>query len=72
MCSNAGQSGQPTLAEAELASRLAAAIDELAAVARADQDAASSDVAERLARAWAMITAADPELAAVAARYSPH
>jgi hypothetical protein len=78
MCSNVSQPGisqprvsqprRPTLAEAELATMLAAAIDELAAAA--DQDAASSDVAARLAWAWAMITAADPELAARTARYS--
>jgi hypothetical protein len=68
MCSNAGQ---PVLPEADLATRLAAAIEELAAAASAEQDAAGADVAERLARAWAMIAAADPELAARTARYSP-
>jgi hypothetical protein len=73
MCSNLSQPGgsqprRPTLAEAELATMLAAAIDELAAAA--DEDAAGSDVAARLAWAWAMIAAADPELAARTARYS--
>jgi hypothetical protein len=67
MCSNAGQTGS-SRAEAELAARLAAAIEDLAAAA--DAGAASPDVASRLARAWAMITSADPELAALAAGYS--
>jgi hypothetical protein len=68
MCSNAGQ---PAVAHAgaDLAARLAATIDELAAAASAEADAGSPDVAERLARAWTMITAADPELAARTARY---
>jgi len=69
MCSNGGQP-KAARAEAELAARLAAAIDELAVAARADQDAAGPDVAEQLVRAWAVITAADPELAARTARYS--
>jgi hypothetical protein len=67
MCSRVSQ---PTRAEADLATRLAAAIDELAAAANADLDAGDSDLANRLARAWAMIAAADPELAARTARYS--
>jgi hypothetical protein len=75
MCSNASQSG-PARAEAELAAQLAVTIDEfavtideLAAAASSDADAASPDIAERLVRAWAMIKAADPELAARTARY---
>jgi hypothetical protein len=68
MCSNGGRSNTRR-AEAELAARLAAAIDELASAVRADQDVASPDVAEHLVRAWAVITAADPELAARTARY---
>ena len=95
--------------EADLAARLAAAIDELAAVAsssasaaddiernraqqdsgteyppaqdlaagnpatnrtRAEHDLTEHDLVERLARAWAMITAADPEVAARTAHYS--
>jgi hypothetical protein len=55
---------------ADIATRLAAAIDELAAAASGDQDAAAGELAERLALAWAMIVSADPELAARAARYS--
>jgi hypothetical protein len=114
MCSNAGRIGPPAHPGADLAARLAAAIDELAAAARspvssgkdgieahrvgqdpadrdpadrdpadrdpADRDRADrepayqspaeDDLAERLARAWAMITAADPEVAARTARYA--
>jgi hypothetical protein len=85
MCSNASRSGAPTRPEPDLATRLAAAIDELAAAADSqvdadkdgtDQDNAPAgtttgqDMAERLARAWAMIAAADPEMAARTARYS--
>jgi hypothetical protein len=55
---------------ADIATRLAAAIDELAAAASGDQDAAAGELAERLALAWAMIVSADPELAARAAKYS--
>jgi hypothetical protein len=69
MCSNAGQMA-PTRVQAELAARLTAEIEDLATAAGADVDATSPEVAERLAQAWAMITAADPELAARAARYS--
>jgi hypothetical protein len=66
MCSNEGRVVPPR-ADSELAARLAAEIDDLAAAA--DADAASSDVTSRLARAWAMITAADPDLAARTAEY---
>jgi hypothetical protein len=55
---------------ADIAARLATAIDELAAAASGDQDAAAGELAERLALAWAMIVSADPELAARAAGYS--
>ncbi len=67
MCSNVSQASAAR-AEAELAARLVATIDEVAA-ASADPDADGPDVAERLVRAWAMLTAADPELAARTARY---
>jgi len=67
MCSNVGHV-VPTWAEAELAVRLAAAIEELAVATEASEP--SADVMSRLARAWAMITAADPDLAARAAGYS--
>jgi hypothetical protein len=53
---------------ADLAERLGSAIDEVAAVADgADQP--DAEVAARLAAAWALITAADPELAERTARY---
>lgn len=67
MCSNAGEPRPPA---ADLASQLAAAIDELAAAISANADDAAPDLAARLAGAWTMITAADPELAARMARYS--
>ncbi len=72
MCSNVSQPPPigPPRTEIELATRLAAAIDELAATAAGDDSAVDSDLAQRLARAWAMIAAADPELAARTARYS--
>jgi hypothetical protein len=70
MCSNAEQPGSVP-GGADVATLLAIAIDELAAAASIDQDATSPDVAARLARAWALIAAADPELAARTARYSP-
>lgn len=66
MCSNASL---PDPA-ADLATRLAAAIDDLAAAGDDYDDAAQRDLAVRLASAWAMITAADPELASRTARYS--
>jgi hypothetical protein len=114
MCSNDGQSGAPPRPEADLAARLAAAIDELAAAAGspastgtddieadltepdsgsedpstqgtaaegtvsgssaarmcAERNLTEQDLVERLARAWAMITAADPEVAARTVHYS--
>ena len=69
MCSSGGRTAH-TPAEVELAARLADAIEELAAMAGAGGDAGSLDIASRLAQAWAVITAADPELAARAASYS--
>jgi hypothetical protein len=61
---------RPPDAAADLATRLAAAIDALTFAEDDADDAAGSDLAARLASAWAMITAADPELAARTARYS--
>jgi hypothetical protein len=69
MCSNVGRTAQART-EADLSAQLAAAIDELAATVGPDADEASADVAARLVRAWAFVTAADPELAARTARYS--
>ncbi len=51
----------------EVAAVLARVIDELAAVADAGDD---GELAARLAGAWAMISAADPELAARTQKYS--
>jgi len=70
MCSNVSDVGQPSQPESMLAARLAVAIEELAAAASSDNDAIADDMAGRLAGAWALITAADPELAARTARYS--
>jgi len=62
MCSND--------AEASLADRLGSAIDEVAAAASAAKQPCDPEVAARLAAAWALIAAADPDLADRAARYS--
>jgi alkanesulfonate monooxygenase SsuD/methylene tetrahydromethanopterin reductase-like flavin-dependent oxidoreductase (luciferase family) len=64
MCSNACQEEN---GPAAVAAVLAQAIDELAATAGAGDDA---QLAARLAGTWAMITAADPELAARTEKYS--
>jgi hypothetical protein len=68
MCSNAG-SGEPSAADT--AAAVARAVDTLAAAMTAGDDATGPEFAAQLARAWAMITSADPELAARTARYSP-
>jgi hypothetical protein len=68
VCSNVALSAPPDQAPADLAARLGSAIDELAAAVGRDE-CCCTQVAERLARAWGMITAADPELASRAARY---
>jgi hypothetical protein len=64
MCSNACQHEAPPPAVAAV---LAQAIDELAAAASAGDYA---ELTARLASTWAMITAADPELAARTEKYS--
>jgi hypothetical protein len=59
----------PLADQGDLAARIGRVIDELAAAAA--QDAPTDlDFAEQLARAWAVIAAADPELARRAARYA--
>jgi len=69
MCSIASPAAPDQPPAADLAARLGRAIDELAA--RLDtENAAGPELAERLARAWALVVAADPELAARMARYS--
>jgi len=55
---------------ADLGARLGSAIDELAQAAEAADEPAGRDLAVMLARAWALIADADPELAKRAARYS--
>ena len=67
MCSNMARL-HPGCAIGDLAARLGSAIDELAAAVGRD-GLGCPQVAERLARAWAMITAADPEAGRATARY---
>lgn len=64
MCSKVSPHEPPSH---HVAAVLTRAIDELAAAASAGDDA---ELAAQLASAWAMIAAADPELAARAERYS--
>jgi hypothetical protein len=78
MCSNPAKAGSPA-PPADLAVTLRRVIDELAAASAAQTTsgqatswqsvAASPEFTEQLARAWAIIAAADPELAERAARY---
>jgi hypothetical protein len=68
VCSNFESASSHDQAPADLAARLCGAIDELAASVGGDE-CSCRQLAERLARTWAMITAADPELASRAARY---
>jgi hypothetical protein len=68
MCSNAVPR-EPSAADT--AAEVARAVDSLAAAITAGDDATGPEFAAQLAGAWAMITAADPELAARMARYSP-
>jgi hypothetical protein len=67
MCSNAG-TREPSAADT--AAAVARAVDTLAAAMTAGDDGTGPEFAAQLAGAWAMITAADPELAARMARYS--
>jgi hypothetical protein len=75
MCSNADPAGSRQAAnpvqsaETDLAHRLGTAIDALAIAACCPGDRTDAALAERLAQTWAMIAAADPELAARTARY---
>jgi hypothetical protein len=70
MCSNASAAGKLAAGAADVAAQLAMAIDECAAAARRPGRAAETDLAGRLAAVWAILTAADPELAACTARYA--
>jgi hypothetical protein len=69
MCSNVSDSA-PREEDHALAARLGNAIDDLAAIAGSGAHEHSRDLASRLAATWAIITAADPELADRTARYS--
>jgi hypothetical protein len=65
MCSNVVPRREP---EDDLAGRLGAVIDELAAAA--GERPANDDLTARLAAIWALIAEADPELAERTAKYS--
>ena len=69
MCSNASLPRKVEATAADVAERLARAIDECAAAAHHPGGAVQTDLAARLAELWAMLAAADPELAACTARY---
>ena len=69
MCSNA-RPFRDTSPAAGLAERLAAAIEDCAAAVRSQDGEPAGELAGRLAAAWAMLTRADPEVAARMARYS--
>ena len=58
------------MSASDTAAAVARAVDTLAAAITAGDDATGPEFAAQLAGAWAMITAADPELAARMARYS--
>ena len=70
MCSSVSSPGGLKGAAAEVAAKLAGAIDECAAAAHSSGGAEGPDLTTRLAAMWAMLTDADPELAACTARYS--
>ncbi len=70
MCSNSRLSADHGASRADLAEQLAATIEECAAAVRDQDGAAAGDLADRLAAAWAMLTRADPDVAARVARYS--
>ncbi len=66
MCSNASGGAEDN----GLVGRLGSAIDDVAAVAKAGEHAPDRELAARLATAWELIAAADPEVADRAAKYS--
>lgn len=65
MCSKTS----PAPLQADLTARIGRVIDELAAAA-AQRSGNDADFADQLAIAWAVIAAADPDLARRAARYT--
>jgi hypothetical protein len=70
MCSILGTPGRVTAVAADVAARLASAIDDCATVAQRPSAASEPDLAERVAALWTMLTDADPELAARTAKYA--
>jgi hypothetical protein len=66
MCSNASGRAEQN----GLVGGLGIAIDDVAAAAKAGEHAPDGELTARLAAAWALIAAADPELAVRAAKYS--
>jgi hypothetical protein len=69
MCSNVWTAADAGAPRADLAEQLATAIEECAAAVRSQEGAAAGELAGRLAAAWAMLTRADPDVAARMARY---
>lgn len=70
MCSNAAPGSAPRSSRNDLADRLGAAIEELAAEAGSGRQPPDQDIAARLAAAWALVAEADPELAERTAGYA--
>jgi 2-oxo-4-hydroxy-4-carboxy--5-ureidoimidazoline (OHCU) decarboxylase len=70
MCSSTSAARDTTARAADVAAQLTRAIDECAEAARRPGSAAEPDLAGRLAAMWAILTDADPELAACTARYA--
>ncbi len=69
MCSKKRTAVGASTPAADLAEQLATAIEECAAAIRSQDDAAASELAGRLAAVWALLTRADPEMAARIASY---
>jgi hypothetical protein len=70
MCSNSQTAAHAARTSDDLAEQLAAAIEECAAAVRGQDGIAAGELAQRLAATWAMLTRADPEVAARMATYS--
>jgi hypothetical protein len=70
MCSKIWTAADASAPPSDLAEQLATAIEECAAAVASQEGAAAGEFAGRLAAAWAMLTRADPEMAARMARYS--
>ncbi len=70
MSSNQGATSGTSPSAADLAEQLASAIEECAAAVRSQDGEASGELAGRLAAAWAMLTRADPAVAARVAGYT--